>query len=695
MRKVLATAVVMLFVVVVLPAEQAARRFGLDDFSRVAKVSDPQIAPDGREVAVVIARPDLDLNRWDTELSLVDVASGARRAVVTNLASVSSPRWSPDGQWLAFLAAGSTSSGALQIFVVPAGGGYPASLTSAPRGVQQFTWSPDSRVLAFATQDEPDERTGFERHNRSFEVLPNTNLTMTEAVPPTHVWIVPATGGEPTRLTSGDWSVPVARPPGPPASALAWTPDGTSVVFSRTGGGRGGPGRGTPSGARGTPPGERGVGETPEQGRGGRGGNVQTVSVRDAAIGPLAGVGGSFPQYSPAGDAVASMTGGNVSIVSTSDGQVRNLTESIDRSLARALWLPDGRALLVGGNDNERVSLWVQPVDGPARKLDIGDLSPTSSFYVDMMVGRNGAVAFTASSPTSPTELYYMPSVDGPVRKLTDVNASIAELPLGRAEVVEWTNDDFNENGILTVPPDFDPSRKYPLVLLIHGGPRAASLRTFSGAAQLMAAKGWLVFQPNYRGSDNLGSAYQGAIRNDAGEGPGRDVMAGIEALKARGIVDETRMAVSGWSYGGYMTTWMLGHYDIWRAAVTGASVTNRIDQSTMSDGARSRPGNGSPWVSDEAMQRELEQSPITYAKNIKAPTLILHNVGDYRVTITQSYQLYHALLDNGVETEFIAYPLYGHNAQDPVHQRDVQRRWLDWIERHFAAPAAPGGAGH
>ncbi len=691
MRKVLATAVVLVLVVVVLPAQEAARRFGLDDFSRVAKVSDPQIAPDGKAVAVVIARPNLDDDRWDTELALVDVASGARRVLVANLMSVSSPRWSPDGQWLAFLASGSASAGALQIFAVPAEGGYPASLTSASSGVQQFAWSPDSRMLAFATQDEPEEKAGFERHNKSFEVLPNTNITMTAAVPPTHVWVVPATGGEATRLTSGDWSVPVARPPGPPASALTWTPDSSGVVFSRTGGaGRGGPGRGAPGGARGVTPGERGRGDAPEQGRGrgGRGGNVQIVNVADGSIAPLAGVGGTFPQFSPAGDAVASMTGGNVSVVRTSDGDSRNITESIDRSLARGLWLPDGRTLLVGGNDNERVSLWLQPVDGPARKLDIGDLSPTSSFYVDMMVGRDGAVAFTASSPTSPTELYYMPSVDGPVRKLTDVNAAIAALPLGRAEVVEWTNDDFAENGILTVPPDFDPSRKYPLVLLIHGGPRAASLRTFSGAAQLMAAKGWLVFQPNYRGSDNLGSAYQGAIRNDAGEGPGRDVIAGIEALKKRGIVDESRMAVSGWSYGGYMTTWMLGHYDIWRTAVTGASVTNRIDQSTMSDGARTRNGDSSPWLNDEALQREREQSPITYARNINAPTLILHNVGDYRVTISQSYELYHALVDKGVETQFIAYPLYGHNAQDPVHQRDVQRRWIDWIERHFETPA-------
>jgi len=681
MRRLLATAVVMLLVVVVLPAEQAARRFGLDDFSKVARVSDPQIAPDGRSVAVVVARPNLDDNRHDTELILVDVATGGEQKLVAGHLGVSSPRWSPDGRQLAFLAQASSSGGPLQVFVVRALGGYPAAITSAPHGVQQFAWSPDSKTVAFAAQDEPEAGPGWERFNRSFEVLPNTHMIATETIPPTHLWMVPASGGEAKRLTSGSWSLPVARPPGAPASAIAWTRDGSAVAFTRTGGaptGRGGPVAGAP----------------PDQGRGGRGGagGVQLVRIADASIAPLGNVSGNHPQFAPVGDAVVSLTGGNASVVTAPGAEPRNLTEAIDRGIARALWLPDGRALVVGANDTERVSLWVQPLDGPARKIDLGDLSPSSSFFVDMTVGRDGALAFTASSPTSPTELYYMSSITGPVKRLTNVNTGIASLPLGRAEVINWTNEGFSENGILTLPPDFDPSRKYPLVLIIHGGPRAASMRTFSGPAQLMAAKGWLVFQPNYRGSDNLGNAYQAAIRGDAGAGPGRDVMTGIEAVKARGIVDDTRMAVSGWSYGGYMTTWMLGHYDIWRAAVTGASMTNQLDQYNLSDGARGGRGNDSPWVNPDVMQRMHEQSPIMFAKNIKAPTLVLHNIGDYRVTITQSFELYHALIDHGVTTRFVAYPIYGHNATDPVHQRDVQRRWIDWIEHHFNTPVQPGG---
>lgn len=212
-----------------------------------------------------------------------------------------------------------------------------------------------------------------------------------------------------------------------------------------------------------------------------------------------------------------------------------------------------------------------------------------------------------------------------------------------------------------------------------------ASTEAFSTANQIMAARGWLVFSPNYRGSSTQGEAFQTAVINDAGEGPGRDVMSGVAVLKERGIVDESRVAVSGWSYGGYMTTWLTGNYDGWAAAVAGAAVTDWFDYYSMAD-INTWVGyglNGSPFLNDN-YPNYWEQSPIAYAHQIRTPTLILSNTGDERVTISQSYKLYHALKDNGVEVEFIAYPLPGHFPSDPVHRRDVRRRWIQWIEEHF-----------
>lgn len=348
--------------------------------------------------------------------------------------------------------------------------------------------------------------------------------------------------------------------------------------------------------------------------------------------------------------------------------------------------MPDGNSLLVGGHDGTQTSMWLQPLTGSAKKLALGDISPSWLFWVDAFVGSRGDIAFTGSTPTQPSELYYMASASDKPRRLTDFNHAIAALALGKAEKFGWKGPDgFQEDGILYYPPDFQKERKYPLVLIIHGGPTASSTTQFSFLPQLMVSHGYVVFSPNYRGSDNLGNAYQRAIWNDAGEGPGRDVMAGIDAVKKLGFVDESKIGVTGWSYGGYMTSWLIGHYQIWKAAMAGAPVTDLYDEYNLSDGNVSdRYGlKGSPYVGDN-LKDYRAQSPITYASQMKTPTLIMHDTGDARVTVTQGYSLYHALKDNGVPVKFIAYPVAGHFPGDPVRAMDVDRRWVEWMDQYL-----------
>jgi len=659
------------------PAAQS-KRFELDDLGRGVRVSDPQIARDGKSIVVVVARANYDENRWDANLVAVDVAGGAPRVLTRDRRGVAMPRFSPKGDRLAFLASapGATGQPARpQIFVMPLDGGDAQRVTSVAKGVQQYAWSPDGATFAFVTEDEPEAKKGPERFNDSFEVE-NDDVFVQASAMPSHIWTVASTGGEAKRRTSGRWSLPVAWPPGPPASPVSWSPDGTSLLFVRA--------------------------ASPHSGDA----SMTSVQVLDLASGQTRNVTGNerggeaHPTLSPDGASVAywqprDQDPGNVSeihIAATRGGGTgRSVTRTLDRNMARAIWMADGKSLLVGANDGTRVSLWIQPIDGEARKLNLGTVSPASSFWVDVAVDRRGAIAFTGTETMRPAELYYMASAETAPKRLTDFNAEIAGRALGRTDVITWQSDGFTHNGTLTYPPDFDASRKYPLVLVIHGGPRAASLETFSAQAQIMAAKGWVVFQPNYRGSDQIGNAYQRAIVNDAGAGPGRDVMAGLDVVKKRGFVDETRVAVSGWSYGGYMTTWLLGHYTGWRVAVAGASVTDWLDQYNFGDAnvRRANAFGGSPWTDPTRMQAYIDQSPIAYASKIRTPTLVMCNTQDYRVPPTQSYKLFHALRDNGVATKFIAYPIYGHNATDPVRQRDVQRRWTEWIEQYFRA--SPG----
>jgi len=652
----------------------ASPRMELADLARIVRVADPQIAPDGKSVVVLVSRANEDDDRYDAELVQIDVASGKQRSLTYERRGVSHPRFSPAGDRLAFLASvGAGREAQAQIFVMAMSGGDARRLTSAPAGVQQFAWSPDGRALAFATTDEPDKKAGSERHNDSFEIGNDDFLTISRPLP-THIWLVSADGGQSRRLTSGDWSLPVAHPPGSPPSPLNWSPDGQLIAFTRH--------------------------PSPHSGDR-RESTIQLLNVASGGIRPLTSAKEfeGYAVFSPDGTQVAywyprdgsRRNVNEVFLAPASGGAGRSLTRGIDRNLARALWMPDGKALLVGGNNGKKVSLWLQPLEGAAQLLNIGAISPASSFWVDVNVGRKGDVAFVGSEPNRPAELYYMTSPSEPPQRLTDLNHEIAGLDLGRVESIEWHSDGLTHNGVLTYPPQFTDGKKYPLVLLVHGGPRSASLLTFSPPAQLMAARGWVVFQPNYRGSDHIGNAYQAAIFNDAGDGPGRDVMAGIAAVRKRGFVDESRVAVSGWSYGGYMTTWLLGHYPGWRVAVAGAAVTDWLDQYNLNDGnvAVASSFGGSPWTGS-LIEAYRAQSPITFAPRIRTPTLVMSDTGDFRVTVTQSYKLYHALKDNGVPTQFIGYPIPGHNANDPVRARDVQRRWIAWIERYFAEPGAP-----
>jgi dipeptidyl aminopeptidase/acylaminoacyl peptidase len=266
------------------------------------------------------------------------------------------------------------------------------------------------------------------------------------------------------------------------------------------------------------------------------------------------------------------------------------------------------------------------------------------------------------------------------------VNVFVEKLSLGRVASVDWQGPNgFHEDGVLTYPPDYRQGRKYPLVLEIHGGPESASTQAFSPLTQMLAAAGFVVFEPNYRGSTNLGDAYQHAIFRDTGDGPGKDVMAGLAAVEKLGIVDTNRIGVSGWSYGGYMTTWLTGHYPVWKAAVSGAALTDWVMDYTISyyQQGDTYYFGGSPWT---AKYRDIwrEQSPIAYAQNVKAPTLIMGDVGDPNVPLVNSYEWYHALRDSGDTVEFYAYPADTHFPRDVVQTTDVFSRWVGWMTKYL-----------
>ena len=650
-------------------AKAQARRIEVADFVKVVAVSDPQIAPDGKSIVYVVSRMNMEQDRNDRDLVLQEIATAARHALTHDRKDVGSPRWSPTGDRIAFLASvGPAKEEKAQIFVLSMSGGDALKITDAPSGVEQFAWRPISGEIAYVTADEAENRKDIEKHLDAFEVGDNGYLE-TKAPTPSHIWLVAVDGGKPRRLTSGSWTLPKVLPPSSPSSPISWSPDGKLLTFTKQ--------------------------EDPHSGDSDR----RTVQILNVDTGETRKLTGhekfeGFGLFSPDGSHVTywyprdgdRANENEIFVTAASGGDGQDATRAIDRNILRAIWMPDGKSLLVGGHDGAQVGLWLQPLGGAAKKLPLGEVSPSWSFWVDATVGRNGEIAFAGSTPNQPSELYYMATPNDAPMRLTNNNQEIAALALGRTERFEWQGPDkFHEDGVLIYPPGFQKGTKYPLVLIIHGGPRAATTTQYSFLPQFVAAQDCVVFQPNYRGSENLGNAYTRAIWNDAGGGPGRDVMAGIDALKKLGFVDESKIGVSGWSYGGYMTSWLIGHYQVWKVAVAGAAVTNMFDQYNLADFNVTERYifNGSPYVGDN-IKAYREQSPITYAGQIKTPTLILSDTGDFRVTTTQSYELYHALKDNGVPVRFFAYPVGGHFPADPVRQMDVYRRWSEWLVQHL-----------
>ena len=643
---------------------EAAQTPSLRDLARLVRLSDPQLSPDGKMLAVIETRADLDSDEFRSEIVLVELASGHIRPLTRERHHAGYPRWSPTGDRIGFLAQDADKNG--QLFVLPMDGGDALQLTKGKDGVSQFAWSPDGVSIAYAMADPKPELKGEDKFRTAFRVG-NDDFTISEAVRPTHLWLVPAAGGEARRLTSGTWSLPSSLPPGPPVSPIGWSKDGRSIVMVRQ--------------------------ETPSTGDQ----LLARVQMLDVASGAIRSLTGDtrlegYPKISPDGTMVAYWRNRDahawefqdVWLAPFAGGAGRDLSARLELNVYGTYWTNDGHALIVGGNTGTTVGLWRLSLDGSTERIPLEGVMPTNSFWLDADVGSNGAIVFVGQTKSDPSELYLLAPGSRTAAPLTHENASLADLSLARTESVRWQGPDQRTlDGVLTYPADYRPGQRYPLVLLIHGGPNSSSRERFNLLPQVMAAHDWLVFEPNYRGSDSGGNAFFAAIYKDAGQGPGEDVISGVEYLKSRGLVDPARMAVTGWSYGGFMTTWLAGHYPVWKAAVAGAAVTDWVQMYDLSDGnvIQAEATGASPYLG-EGMTLNRRQSPSSAMTKIRAPTLIMCNTGDFRVPITQSFGLYRALMDNHVTTEFYAIPMGGHFPNDPVRQMDVYQRWIDWLQR-------------
>jgi dipeptidyl aminopeptidase/acylaminoacyl peptidase len=622
-------------------------------------VREPQIAPDGSRVVYVRAVGDYKADHMDTDLVLVDVATGARRVLTHDRIGVQSPRWSPSGDAIAYLASPARTKPP-QLYVMPMNGGDAEQITNVKSGVDGFDWRPDGAAFAYLAQDDPPKTKLPEGYVAAFPVTEEHFLTR-EPPRPSHLWTVNADGKGAKQLTKGPES------PTPGSGDVRWTHDGRSLLVT----------------------------EQPDaifahltKAR------TVAIDVATGAVRPLRadGADGGFA-LSHDGTRVALAVPRHGSLYLQVDADVRDVADGrdvrslapIDRSVQSMMFSGGDDALLVGTFDGVRSVLWRAPMSGAPARVDLGEVD----FGFDGTVSKDGTLAFVGRRRDDPAEIYVLPPKGAP-KKLTAENGFLTGYVLARRERVDWVSDDGTPvNGVLTYPTSYEAGKKYPLVLDIHGGPVSTSTWDFSGVdasnAEILATHGFLVLQPNYRGSDNSGDAFLQAIVPHVTSGPGRDNLAGVEAIKKMGIVDESRIGVSGWSGGGLQTAWLIGHASYWRAAVAGAGVYDWTQQAVLADineqFALDFLGVASPYTKDGRAAFAAE-SPITYVDAIRTPLLILSDTGDQRVPVAQSYALYHALKARGRPVTFVAFPRGGHFPADPVGREAAMKQWTGWFDR-------------
>ncbi len=632
------------------------------DFQRLVALDSPAVAPDGKHAVVVVTRVVWNDDKRTSDLVLVDLATRTQQALASNLDQLSDPAFSPDGTRLAYLAKeGSEKDAHTQIFVMPLNGGIAQAVTHDKAGVEQFAWRPDGRALAYAAADSDSQHSGADRFRDSF-IFTTEPIVARELPKPVHLFMLALDGGAVTQLTFGPQSVAT----GEAESTISWSADGKTIAFTLV---------------------PNAILNDESYSR------IALVDVSSKTVRTLTGRSAweGDPRFSPDGRRIAytcskgdpQVNLAQICVTTPAGGPGSSISAAANRPVANAAWARDSSGLFFVAPDRATIALYRTSLDGRPERLDLGGMNIASP--LEGAVGPDGAVVFVGTSTKQPAELFVR-SPQGSTTQLTAFNAAIASLNLARAERIAFpTKTGTTGDGVLYFPPGFEEGKKYPLVVFIHGGPTSSSALTFSFWAQVMAARGWLVLQPNYRGSDDLGLSYQRAVLYDPEDGPGRDIIAAIDALRARGIVDSSRIAVSGWSYGGIMTAWMISRYHIWRAAVSGASVNDWIADYGTADDSLSDADlfHGSPFIASNAAEWR-RASAISYVAGVTTPVLILSDVGDNRDSFATSSMYWRALRDNHKDAMLRVWPVDGHFPHDPVRAADVYHYWIDYIAQHF-----------
>jgi dipeptidyl aminopeptidase/acylaminoacyl peptidase len=675
MRKLLLSIIcVTLFV----PLFAQKRPFAIADLYRIHDVQDPQFSPDGKRIAFVVGESNLEEGKSNSEIYVMDADGSNQRRLTNSPEPDNHPRWSPDGRTLLFV---STRKGSPQLWLLPLDGGEPQQLTSLSTGVSNPVWSPDGKKIAFASDVYPECGADDGCNKKNDENLENGPLqaymadnllyrhwTSWKEGKRSHIFAVDIQSRTVTDLTPGDYDSPVFSLGG---TGFTFSPDSKEICFVSN-----------------------------------RDANEAETTNKDLWTVPL--TGGSAvnitasnkaydgdPSYSPDGKTIAFLTQMipkfeadrfRIGLYNRATKQTTTLTESFDNWADAPVWSPDSRTIFFTGSAKGHVPLYRLDVD-TKRITEVIDAKTIDGFAISP---DGKTVAFVRRSVGEPREIWRAGTDGKNLRRLTFFNRELEESVDIRPAEEMWISSPTGKmiHTFIVKPHNFDPSKKYPLILNVHGGPQMQWSDAFRGDWQVYPGSGYIVAFPNPHGSTGYGQEFTAAISRDWTGKVYQDIMAVADSLARVGWVDGSRMGAMGWSYGGYMMMWLEGHTDRFKAIASMMGVYNltAMHGTTEELWFPEWDLNGTPWQSD--LYQKF--SPNNFVKNFKTPCLVITGERDYRVSYTQSLEFFTGLQEMGVPSRLIVFKNDGHWPSGVKSMPFYYNAHLDWFHKYLGGGPAP-----
>ena len=637
------------------PAPQAPAAWTPEISMQVQPIGDVTPSPDGKLVAYTQSHAVLEPEKSevDTQIFLAAADGSHRTQLTRGEKSATSPEFSPDGRYVYF---SSERSGKPNLWRIPVDGGEAEMLTDWKGEMGAYHVSPDGKWVAFAGIEPRATDEEAKKEKRDFRVIDEN--------PTNHsLWIIPA---EPESQEKRP--VRHLNTPGH-VTEFDWSPDSAAIAFVHAP---------TPSADDWTKS------------------DISEVTVQSGAVRPLAATGAAerMPHYSPDGRYLAFVRSTDparwagldrIVLLNRQNGEVRELPPTFDEQPRLLGWTSDAVRILFTEARGTANVIYAIPTDGPAKPL----YEPHSGTLQAGRLNATGtAYGFAAESWDAAPEAYVLRIGESFPQRVSSANLDLPKLPMGETKRIAFKSPDgLDIEGLLTDPVGYQSGKKYPLVLIIHGGPTGVFQDSFLGRYGVypyaaFAARGYAVLRINPRGSGGYGRTFRFANMNDWGGKDYGDLMAGVDHVISMGVADPDRLAVMGWSYGGFMTSWVVTHTHRFKAAAVGAGVTDLWSFTGTSDIHGFLPDyfSGEPWNNFDGY---YNHSPMAFVKGVTTPTLILHGEADVRVPTTQGYEFYNALKRQGVTVKMVVYPRTPHGPREPKFLLDIMQRHLAWVAQY------------